>query len=139
MRNAHHKAVDQAYDVSTNKGSCHTAFEICLSGTYPFEWAWLFIVLLLSNCIWLWFVAYWVSVIIYSDAIKNIQFFGFEYWVSRKWLRYSVYIVICQTSSSAKHKLEWSAVINKGVNVLNSNSVVPIKTRFVHSKWFTNV
>lgn len=27
------------------------------------------------------------------------------------------------------------AVINNGVKVLNSNSVVPIKTRFAHGKW----
>ena len=27
------------------------------------------------------------------------------------------------------------AVINNGVKVLNSNSVVPIKTRFEHGKW----
>ena len=27
------------------------------------------------------------------------------------------------------------AVINNGVKVLNSNSVVPIKTRFAYSKW----
>ena len=27
------------------------------------------------------------------------------------------------------------AVINNGVKVLNSNSIVPIKTRFEHGKW----
>ena len=26
-------------------------------------------------------------------------------------------------------------VINKGIKVLSSNSVVPIKTRFAHGKW----
>ena len=28
-------------------------------------------------------------------------------------------------------------VINKGVKVLSSNSVVPIKTRFAHGKWLS--
>ena len=35
----------------------------------------------------------------------------------------------------AKHKLECFAVINNGVKVLNSNSVVPIKTGSAHDKW----
>ena len=40
----------------------------------------------------------------------------------------------CQTTSSANTNSNCFAVINNGVMVLNSNSVVPIKTRFAHGK-----
>ena len=72
--------------------------------------------------------------IIYSEAIKSIQFLILNTGSLVNGCVKMFLLSNCQTTSSAKHKLDCFAVINNGVMVLNSNPVVPIKTRFAHDK-----
>ena len=89
-----------------------------------------FCYLFLLSVFILWFTSYVSD--IYSEAIKSIQFLvlntGSHVNGCVKNISIVKRLVLQNTNSNC------FAVINNGVMVLNSNSVVPIKTRFAHHK-----
>ena len=87
---------------------------------------WLYQFLIIA-CLFTFYNIYW-------EAIRSIQFLVLNTGSHVNGRVKMFLLSFCQTSSSAKHKLNWFAVINNGVMVLNLNSIVPIKTRFAHGK-----
>ena len=73
---------------------------------------------------------------IYSKAIKKHTVFDFEYWVLRKMAALKcLYCHFVKRLTLQNTNSNFFEVINKGVMVLSSNSIVPIITCFPHGKW----